>query len=223
MGATAVGLTAAGSGPTPSSYPIKHVVVIFQENNSFDHLLGKLCVDEDNRCDGTTVGKLSNGQSIPLKLGGDIVPAIAHEVNTMVTAIHGGAMDGWDKIPQCTQAAGYQCLEQDDRSRIPTLSALADQFVISDHTFQLYTPSSWGAHLDLVSADLAGFTGDNPDSGFAGALGWGCDSGGDAPWRNPNVPKAQVTPVPACIPNQQGQGPYRASPVTYVPTIMDRL
>src|SRR5207342_552620 len=57
-----------GKQPTSASYPIKHVVVIFQENNSFDHLLGKLCVDENNRCDGTTEGKLSDGQSIPLKL-----------------------------------------------------------------------------------------------------------------------------------------------------------
>jgi phospholipase C len=224
--AVASSLAAGGhsaGNPTPVGYPIKHVVVIFQENNSFDHLLGKLCVDEDNRCDGTMVGKLSNGDPIPLRLGGDIVPGIAHSVSTMRTAINGGGMDGWDHIPQCTEAAGYNCFEVDDRSRVPTLSDLADQFVISDRTFQLYTPSSWGAHLDLVSADLDGFTGDNPDSGFAGAKGWGCDSGADAPYKDTSVPGAKRIMVPACIPDRQGNGPYRASPVKYVPTIMDRL
>jgi phospholipase C len=223
VGTAAVALTAAGNGPTPSGYPIKHVVVIFQENNSFDHLLGLLCVEEQNRCDGTTEAKLLHGKTIPLHLGGDVPPAVAHSVATMRTAMHHGLMDGWERIPQCTQAMGYACLEQDEPSRVPTLAALADQFVISDRTFQLYTPSSWGAHIDLVSANLAGFTGDNPNSGFDGEPGWGCDSHGDAPWKDPNVPNAQATPVPACIPNRQGQGPYRASPVKYVPTIMDRL
>jgi phospholipase C len=221
---TAVGASvAAGSRSSAPSYPIKHVVVIFQENNSFDHLLGKLCVDEDNRCDGTTEAKLLHGKTIPLHLGGDVPPAVYHNVATTRTAIHHGLMDGWERIPQCTKAMGYQCLEQDDRSRIPTLAALADQFVISDRTFQLYSSSSWGAHLDLVSADLSGFTGDNPDSGFDGEPGWGCDSGGDAPWKDPNTPHAKATPEPACIPNKQGAGPYRTSPVQYVPTIMDRL
>ena len=221
---TALGASvAAGRRPSASTYPIKHVVVIFQENNSFDHLLGKLCVDEDNRCDGTTEAKLLHGKTIPLHLGGDIPPAVAHSVATTRTAIHHGLMDGWERIPQCTEAMGYACLEEDDRSRIPTLAALADQFVISDRTFQLYSSASWGSHLDLVSADLSGFTGDNPDSGFEGEPGWGCDSGGDAPWKDPNTPHAKVTPEPACIPNKQGAGPYRPSPVQYVPTIMDRL
>ena len=214
---------AAGSRSTPATYPIKHVVVIFQENNSFDHLLGKLCVEEQNRCDGATTGKLFSGKTIRLRHGGDIVPAIAHSVSTMLTAMHGGRMDGWNHIPQCTKKFGFQCLEVDAPSRVPTLSALADQYVISDRTFQLYTPSSWGAHLDLVSANLDSFTGDNPDSGYNGALGWGCDSGADVPWVDPNTPSAPPTPVPACIPDQQGRGPYRASPVQYVPTIMDRL
>jgi phospholipase C len=223
LSAAVAASVAAGSPAALTTYPIKHVVVIFQENNSFDHLLGKLCVDEQHRCDGTTEGKLLHGKTIPLELGGDIPPAVAHSVATSRTAMHKGLMDGWERIPQCTEAMGYQCLEQDDRSGIPTLSALADQFVISDRTFQLYTPSSWGAHLDLVSADLAGFTGDNPDSGFGGALGWGCDSGADAPWKDPKTPRAKAIPQPACIPNLQGQGPYRSSPVRYVPTIMDRL
>src|SRR5207253_4201043 len=105
----AVAASSAGArGPTSnggraSSSPIQHVVVIFQENNSFDHLLGKLCVDEANRCDGTTTGKISNGQDIPLKPGGDIPPGVAHSHRTMLTAIDHGLMDGWDRIPQCTE------------------------------------------------------------------------------------------------------------------------
>ncbi len=227
MSAAVAASSAGAKGPVSnggrvSSSPIQHVVVIFQENNSFDHLLGKLCVDEANRCDGTTMGKISNGQDIPLKPGGDIPPGIAHSHRTMITAIDHGLMDGWDRIPQCTESTGYACLEQDDPSRIPALSALADQYVISDRTFQLNTPSSWGAHLELVSADLDGFVGDNPQ-GSGPFFGTGCDSMEDATWKDPNSPGSKPIFVPSCVPDRQGLGPYRASPVQYVPTIMDRL
>jgi phospholipase C len=215
--------SSASSARTRAASPIKHVVVIFQENNSFDHLLGKLCVDEQNRCDGTTVGKISSGETIPLKLGGDIPPGIAHTVHTSIKAIDGGKMDGWDHISQCSARTGYACLEQEAPERVPTLATLADSFVISDRTFQLYTPSSWGAHLELVSANLDGFTGDNPPAGFGQFFGWGCDSNNDAAWKDPNSHGSGTILVPACVPDSQGRGPYRTSPVQYIPTIMDRL
>jgi phospholipase C len=225
--AAVVASIAAGGSPsaarTHAVAPIKHVVVIFQENNSFDHLLGKLCVDEQNRCDGATVGKISNGDTMPLAPGGDIPPGVAHAVHTMKTAIDGGRMDGWDHITGCTARLDYACMEQDAPARIPTLAKLADTFVISDRTFQLYTPSSWGAHLELVSANLDGFTGDNPPAGFGQFFGWGCDSATDAKWIDPNNPRSKAILVPSCVPDRQGNGPYRTSPVQYIPTIMDRL
>jgi hypothetical protein len=94
-------------------------------------------------------------------------------------------------------------------ARVPTLSALEDQFVTSDRTFLLYTPSSWGRTVDLVSSNLDGFTGDNPfatprDS--ASAEDGGCDSKVDAPWVDPNDPTSKPILVPPCIPNRQGQG-----------------
>ena len=89
--------------------------------------------------------------------------------------------------PPVHRPTGYACLEQVGPGRVPTLAKLADTFVISDRTFQLYTPSSWGAHLELVSADLDGFIGDNPPAGFGQFFGWGCDSGNDAAWKDPNA------------------------------------
>jgi phospholipase C len=80
-----------------------------------------------------------------------------------------------------------------------------------------------GAHIDLVAARLDGFIGDNPKvvSGNPTGPGWGCESVRDAKWR----PKAGATIqwVPACSPAPNGIGPYRASPVKWIPTIMDRL
>src|SRR5205814_2413502 len=47
----------------------------------------------------------------------------------------------------------------------------------------------------------------------------GCDSYKDAKWWD----GSKYVLEPSCIPDQNGQGPYRSSPVRYVPTIFDRL
>ena len=69
----------ARSASTPRwvTSPIEHVVNIFQENHSFDEVLGKLCV-LDSRCDGATTGRLHDGTIIPLAQSPDIVPAMGH-------------------------------------------------------------------------------------------------------------------------------------------------
>ena len=46
--------------------PIRHVVILYQENHSFNDLLGQLCISESNRCTGTDTGHISNGQSVHL-------------------------------------------------------------------------------------------------------------------------------------------------------------
>jgi hypothetical protein len=93
--------------------------------------------------------------------------------------------------------------------------------VISDHTFALSPSPSWGAHLSFV-ASLDGFTGDHPSAGTQGTgPGWGCDSKKDAKWQA--TPSAPIVMVPSCVPTPQGNGPYKPSPVKFVPTIFDRL
>jgi phospholipase C len=78
--------------------------------------------------------------------------------------------------------------------------------------------------VQLVASTIDGFDGSNPVNSTVGATrqpGWGCDSFADAGWH----PSARGDPifVPSCVPDKKGHGPYRASPVAWVPTIMDRL
>ena len=198
--------------------PIQHVVYILQENHSFDNVLGTLCV-VTARCDGATTGKTSTGTTIPLKAATDGVPQVAHAGPGQITAVDGGRMDGFSNLNGCTQAAGYACYSQFATTQIPNTAALAAKFAISDRTFQDDLVPSWGGHLEAVSATLDGFVGGTP-FGAAGT-GWGCDSGKDTGWIAPGT--TQVIHVPACVPKPDGTGPYRPSPVGYVPTIMDRL
>ena len=118
------GGSASASPPPAFTTPIEHVVVIFQENHSFDNVLGKLCV-EQARCDGATTGTLLNGQQIPLQRATDIIPNVAHSTGAQQTAINGGRMNGFQKITGCAQVKNYQCYSQFDEDQIPNVWHLA--------------------------------------------------------------------------------------------------
>lgn len=225
---------AAGLGPagpataaiTPSA-PIEHVVILYMENHSFDEALGGLCL-QDDRCDAVATGRLPDGTVIPLKPAPDVVPEVGHSTMAQKKAINGGQMNGFSTIHGCTPLTGYACYMQYQPWQIPSLAALARQYVVSDRTFALDAVPSFGAHLELVTATLDGFVGNAPGDGKLPieGPGWGCDSFKDAEWRE--TPTARITRVPACVPDPSLTtvpfgGAYRASPVDHVPTVMDRL
>jgi phospholipase C len=64
------------AGTRVAAVPIQHVVILFQENHSFDDVFGLFCADvasgEITRsgvnmgCDGATSGKTATGKTIPL-------------------------------------------------------------------------------------------------------------------------------------------------------------
>ena len=219
----------SGTTRPAGAVPIAHVVIIDMENHSFDNVLGKFCADVASGvitgrqpCDGTTNGVLSNGSVVPLSRAADIVAGVDHSVEAQQTALDGGAMDGFDHVAGCTQAAAYACLSQFDPSQIPNLAALARRYTVSDRTFEFSSSPSWVGHMVLASANQDGFQGDIPThSTFTSKTGpgWGCDSYRDALWWDGTA----YVEVPSCIPDRSGAGPYRTSPVSYVPTIFDRL
>jgi phospholipase C len=204
--------------------PIQHVVVIFQENHTFDNLLGGVCVEDHLGCDTTTSGVLDDGTRIPLSVQPDIVPQVDHSVPAQNTSFNDGAMNGFNQIAGCGPPQ-FACYSQVPAAEIPNLAKLAQHYVISDHTFSEEPVPSFGGHLALVAGQLDGFRGDNPysDLKVAPLQGWGCDSRTDEPWRDPMNPVAHYRRVPSCVPRPDGYGPFRPSPVKPVPTILDRL
>ena len=205
--------------------PIQHVIVLYQENHSFNEVLGWLCQDNDHPCLGTGTGTLPDGSSIELKPAPDLVPNVDHETGAQSRAIDGGRMDGFAENNGCGAAQDYQCYDQEQPKSIPNLAVLAKRYAISDHTFELSAVPSWGAHLELAAGTLDGFVGNNPHAvaGNPAGAGWGCDSYRNTPWISPSGERLQV---PSCVPDQEGNGPYTGpgtSPVSWVPTIMDSL
>jgi phospholipase C len=228
----AMGLSVQAQGapePAPGSRaaeaaasPIQHVVVIYQENHSFDETLGVYCRTRAIRCNGFRGPvTLKDGTVVRLTQSPDIVPYVDHLVASQVAAIDGGAMDGWAGIEGC-EAPTYNCLTYYTPSQIPNLTSLADRFAVSDRTFSMADSPSWGGHLYAAAATLDGFTGDNslPASGVTAGPGWGCDSNKVTPWMGPN---GVITQQPSCVPNPDGSGAFRATPVPHVSTIFDSL
>ncbi len=227
--------TAASRAAAPSSSPssrIKHVILIFQENRSFDEVLGAFC-QQQHRCDGAIGNvRLSNGSVVAMRKSPDIItPDPSHTVSTQLTDIDGGRMDGWNHISSCYAHGVNQCLTYYTPSQIPSLSAFAGKYVVSDRTFSMQDSPSWGGHIYAAAATQDGFTGDIPHTapGVKSGPGWGCDSKRVGVWIDAAGHRSDQ---PACIPAAPGVlnkaqypfgGAFRSTKVPNVPTIFDRL
>jgi phospholipase C len=235
--AAAATATAASTGPPAAARPIRHVVVIYLENHSFDNVLGYWCDDHPGRCpDGgmpATV-TLSNGAIVRPHIMPDTVPSVNHNVPSQLAVMNivGGVprMNGWQNIPDgsCSAATSppYQCIGGYLPSQIPNLAALAQDFTISDKTFSMADSPSWGGHMYAVASGLDGFQGNNPVPApkVTPGPGWGCDSNKITGWISP---QGNTSFVPSCVPDPslglRNGGAFEPTPVKYLPTIMDRL
>ena len=239
-------ISGAATGTTTwASTPIKHVVVLLEENHSFDNVLGKFCADfatravvrpgKDARCDGSITGSSSTGSTIPLASAADYVPFDDHSVVGQQRDIDAGKMDGFSLDPNCSSNLS-NCYSQFDPlggpctagTCVPNYSALAKRYTVSDRTFESFASPSWAGHLVWATATQDGFYGTNPVSSTNGpqpaalGSGWGCDSGRVTPWG----PSGLL--VPSCVPDMSGSlGPnwsgYSGPTAPYVPTIFDEL
>jgi phospholipase C len=226
-------LVAGGSHgkPARASTPIQHVIVLYQENHSFDNVLGNWCASTGH-CIGMppkVTLKTPKGKRVvvtPVQAP-DQVPVIGHSVAAQTTAIDGGKMDGWAQLLGCSAKKSYACVDYYTPAQIPNLITLASSFAISEGTFSEADSPSWGGHLYAVAASTGGFTGDNPTctTTVQCGPGWGCDSNQISAWRNPVSGTLQQEPscIPdPALPNPNG-GAFAPTPVPNIPTIMDRL
>jgi phospholipase C len=172
-------LPAAGSGSGGSSNYISHVVVVIQENRSFDDLFATF-----PGARGATEGleKLPSGdQYVPLKeVDLDSPCDWSHSWQNYVKDWDKGKMDefnlegGGVKCPGKVGTAVYQYVNP---SEIGPYWAIAQQYVLADQMFQTQGSGSFTAHQDLI----AGGTIINPSQteslvDFPSTRPWGCDA-----------------------------------------------
>jgi phospholipase C len=173
-------LTACGGGstgaaaalpPLPPPPPakkgkyFKHVVIVVQENRSFDNLFATF-----PGADGTTVGKTHDGK-LPLREA-DLNTSLGtnHSYLQWIKEYDGGKMDGFDLVPPGTAVYEYV-----NPAQIAPYWKLAQEYVLSDHTFQTQGSGSFTAHQDLIRGGTE--IGDEKSLiDFPTLPPWGCDA-----------------------------------------------
>ncbi len=155
--------------PTPGpAGRITHVVLVIQENRSFDNLFqGYPGADTVSR------GLNSKGQTITLQpVGLEALYDPYHSFYEAVGDINGGKMDGFD-LESCTgvcppnMAYGYV-----PQSETQTYFDMAAQYALADRFFQSDEDGSFVSHQYLISGNA------QKSYAFPSLNPWGCDGGG---------------------------------------------
>ena len=150
---------------------INHVVVLIQENRTYDNLFATYPGG-----DGAKRGKNHLGQWVHLresKLVSPLLPSNGYKA--FVVQYDGGKMDGWDLVyvndrpcPKCV----YKYVNPAD---VQPYWNLAQQYVLADHMFATSVSGSFNGHQDLIRGDTAI---DSSESliDFPTHSPWGCDA-----------------------------------------------
>ncbi len=149
---------------------IKHIIIIMQENRSFDHYFGTYPgADGIAMADGKAKACIPAGRGAPCVRPyhntQDVNGGGPHTALDARLDINGGKMDGFhlrllsaqsecaeDTVaPSCSGAGSNDVMGYHDRGDIPNYWAYADNFVLQDRMFESTVSWSLPAHLFMVS------------------------------------------------------------------------
>ncbi|MBJ7609314.1 MAG: phospholipase [Candidatus Dormibacteraeota bacterium] len=176
----------SGSSPTPGNadiHKIKHVIVIMQENRSFDEYFGTYPgaagIPTSNGTPSVCVPDGATGKCVqPYADHADVNGGGPHSQDNATADINGGKMDGFvdqatkgkractdPNNPACTNSATPDVMGYHTQSDIPNYWSYAQHYVLQDHMFEPNASWSLPEHLFMVSEWSAHCTQhDNPSS-----------------------------------------------------------
>jgi phospholipase C len=197
-------VTAKGDG---SAVPkIQHVIVIMQENRSFDHYFGTFPGAEGIPMDASGNPTVCNpdpnaaGTCVkPYHDTTDMNGGGPHTNAAFNTCLDGGKLDGFIKNaeggtkncadptdPSCTNGKMVDVMGYHTEAEIPNYWAYAKAFVLHDHMFQPNDSWSYPQHMCMVSAWTAECTADDPMTCTTNVNGGGttgkAGAGNHYPW-----------------------------------------
>jgi phospholipase C len=150
---------------------IQHVVIVIQENRSFDNLFSTF-----PNADGTTHGKMSNGRTVRLRPIDLYYPEYLENSHAaFVTEYDGGKMDGWNQVEVDSAPCARCAYAYVNPADIRPYWTMAHEYVLADHMFPDESSGSFTGHQDLIRGDTAinktESLIDNPSNSP-----WGCDA-----------------------------------------------
>jgi phospholipase C len=195
-------LRAAGS-----STPIEHVVIVIQENRSFDNFFStfpgadgtktgkaaRMSATERQYCASQGMPPISKPTSVPLQetdlFGSGFGKSGNFDYNTDLDHVHtgfmtdrdGGKMDGFDLTGTGANGSGFPVCtypyQYVNPSDIAPYWDIAKQYVLADHTFQTQGSGSFTGHQDLIAAGTQ-ISSDEALIDNPSYFPWGCDANG---------------------------------------------
>jgi phospholipase C len=171
--AVGLGLVAASDAPAApidGIHNIQHVVVIMQENRSFDSYFGTYPGVNGIPADICVTDPVNGGCVAPFHDPSDENYGGPHGAGAFAADLDGGKMDGFigqaehgsncsstepDCSPCTEQGSSAKCIDvmgYHDAREIPNYWTYAQNFVLQDNMYEPNSSWSWPEHLFLVSA-----------------------------------------------------------------------
>jgi phospholipase C len=160
------------SDSTAASRYIKHVVVIVQENRTFDNLFYGF--------PGAHYAKYgsAHGKRIKLHSIGLIGPCLSNQWSEGIADYDGGRMDGFAQNHfACSRSGvvGDYVYSYVYHNEVAPYWTMAKTYVLADHMFPTMFGNSFTAHLDLIAA-TANLSPSTSEVDTPLAQPWGCDA-----------------------------------------------
>jgi phospholipase C len=171
-----------------SKTPIKHIVIVVQENRSFDNVFAGY-----PGADAHTYGYLHDGTKVNLKPVYFKSPDLGHSFEDSLISIDHGKMDAFDRTFPKDPKYPYSYLV---RKLVAPYWTMAQSYVLADHMFPTEHGASWTSHILLV----AGTTKLKPTLALADVPSnpvWGCDA-----------PKGTTSPTIDSMQMIRANGPF---------------
>jgi phospholipase C len=158
-----------GTSPAGDIHNIKHVIVIQQENRSFDSYFGTYPgaagIPMKNGTPTVCVNEPATGRCMkPYIDHDDVNGGGPHNANNATADVNGGKMDGFiaqaesgrkgcldPTNPACRNSGAVDVMGYHTGSDIPNYWSYAQNYVLQDHMFEPVASWSLPAHLFLVS------------------------------------------------------------------------
>jgi len=162
-------------------HKIKHVIIVMQENRSFDSYFGTFPgadgIPMSNRSPSVCVPNPAGGCTRPYHDAADVNGGGPHGAANAVADVDGGTMDGFIRErdaarttcrnpddPACVPGGARDVMGYHTGAEIPNYWAYARDFVLDDHMFAPVRSWSLPAHLYQVSAWSARCKNSSPGS-----------------------------------------------------------
>ncbi len=152
---------AASKGAHAPRTPIKHFIVLMQENHTYDNYFGTYPRGDrlpSGVCMLKHLGRPKAGCVKPFWIGGRAITDLPHSPLTYRTQFNGGRMNGFVAAFNLVGLSGTTAMGHYDARDLPFYWNVADQYVLFDRFFSSGGTGSFANHMWWVTATSGGTT-----------------------------------------------------------------